>query len=96
MAGAGQRGTTLLVRVTSLYLPPWAGGRRGGNGGDGPDSMEGVATVTAGGRVLSRTPLLATLDPSYSGAWFDPDIDRRRVSSISYQFAYWLRREMGI
>jgi hypothetical protein len=46
--------------------------------------------------MLSETPVLTTLPPSYSGAWYDPNIDRRRVSSLSYQFAYWLRREMGI
>ncbi len=95
-APRGAGGATLAVRITSLYLPPWGGGQRGGNGGEGPDSIEGVGTVTAGGRALSETPVLATLSPSYSGPWYDPDIDRRRAASLSYQFAYWLRREMGI
>ena len=96
LASRGAGGATLAVRITSLYLPPWAGGRRGGNGGEGPDSIEGVGSVTLGGRTLSETPVLATLPPSYSGTWHDPDIDRRRAASISHQFAYWLRREMGI
>ena len=95
-ASRGAGGATLAVRITSLYLPPWAGGRRGGNSGEGPDSIEGVGTVTLGGRALSETPVLATLSPSYSGTWYDPDIDLRRAASLSYQFAYWLRREMGI
>ena len=96
IASRGAGGATLAVRITSLYLPPWAGGSRGGNNGEGPDSIEGVGTVTAGGRALGETPVLATLPPSYSGAWYDPEIDRRRAESLSYQFAYWLRREMGI
>lgn len=96
VAPRGQGAATLAVRISSLYLPPWAGGRRGGNGGEGPDSIEGVGTVTASGRVLSETPVLATLPPSYSGAWYEPDIDRKRITSLSYQFAYWLRREIGI
>ncbi|WP_237476602.1 hypothetical protein [Lichenibacterium dinghuense] len=96
MVGAGDRGVTLLARIHSLYLPPWAGGRRGGNGGEGPDNIEGVGIVASGSRVLSETPLYTTLDPGYSGAWYTPDITERRIASISYQFAYWLRREMGV
>lgn len=95
MVGSGDRGVTLLARVHSLYLPPWAGDRRG-NAGDGPDNIEGVGIVASGGRVLSETPLYTTLNPSYSGAWYLPDINERRIASISYQFAYWLRREMGV
>lgn len=95
MAGGG-RGAALLARVNSLYLSLYTGGRSGSGQGLGPDNIEGVGLVTSGGRVLSQTPLYTTLDPSYSGAWYLPDIDRRRIDSISYQFAYWLRREMGI
>ena len=84
----------LLVRVRSLYLVAWAGGRSGSTG-DGPDNIDGVGIVTSGGRVVSETPVYTTLDPSYSGAWYLPDIEQRRVASICYQLAYWLHREMG-
>lgn len=96
-AGRGARGATLMVRISSLFLPPYTGGGNGSGKGNGPDSLEGVGLVVAADRrVLSETPLLATLDPTYSGAWYRPDIAELRVASISYQFAYWLRREMGI
>ena len=93
--GAAGRGAALLVRVDSLYLGAYTGGRSGGAQGVGLDNIDGVGLVTTGGRVLSQTPIYTTLDPSYSGAWYLPDIDRRRIDSISYQLAYWLRREMG-
>ncbi len=93
---AGGRGAALLVRVNSLYLGFYTGGRWGGTQGVGPDNIDGVGLVTSGGRLLSQTPIYTTLDPSYSGAWYLPDIDRRRIESISHQLAYWLRREMGI
>ncbi len=93
---AGGRGAALLVRVNSLYLGFYTGGRSGGTQGVGPDNVDGVGIVTAGGRLLSQTPIYTTLDPGYSGAWYLPDIDRRRIDSISHQLAYWLRREMGI
>ena len=89
---------TLVARISSLYLVSYAGsgtfGRRGSGGGD--DSLEGVGIVTAGGRAVSQTSVLAVLDPGYSGPWYLPDIDERRLESIAYQFAWWLRREMGV
>ncbi|RYC33972.1 hypothetical protein D3273_01610 [Lichenibacterium minor] len=96
LMGGGSRGAALLVRVNSLYLGLYTGGRAGSGQGIGPDNIDGVGLVSSGGRVLSQTPIYTTLDPSYSGAWYLPDIDRRRIDSISYQLAYWLRREMGI
>jgi hypothetical protein len=94
-AGRGG-GATLLVRIDSIFLPPYTGGGSGSGKGNGPDNMSGTGIVVSGGRALSETPLLATLDSSYSGAWYQPNIDALRVASLSHQFAYWLRREMGL
>ena len=99
MAPGDAGGATLVARMSSLYLTSYAGSRDYGgrhSSGSGNDSLEGVGLVTSGGRRLSETPILAVLDPGYSGPWYLPDIDDRRVDSISHQFAWWLRREMGV
>ena len=99
MAPHAADGATLVARISSLYFVPFAGGRDYGgsnSSGSGSDSLDGVGIVTSGGRALSQTPILAILDPGYSGAWYLPNIDELRLDSISYQFAWWLRREMGV
>lgn len=92
-------GATLVARISSITLVPYVSGRSYGgrsSGGGGNDNIEGVGIVRAGGRVLTEVPVLTVLDPGYSGAWYLPDIDALRVDSICHQFAYWLRREMGV
>lgn len=99
MAPRDAGGATLVARVSSLYLSSYAGNRDyGGRHGTGAanDDLEGVGIVTSGGRVLAEVPILSVLNPGYSGAWYLPDIDRRRIESISHHFAWWLRREMGV
>lgn len=91
-------GATLSARISSLFLADYAGTRsyNGRDGGGNNDDLEGVGIVSSGGRVLAEVPILSVLDAGYSGAWYEPDIDARRVASICHHFAYWLRREMGV
>ncbi len=91
-------GATLVARISSLYLTSFVGGRAHGRRGEGSgnDSLEGVGIVSKGSGVVSETPVLSVLDPAYSGAWYLPDIDERRIDAIARHFAYWLRREMGV
>ncbi len=99
MAPRDAGAATLVARVSSLYLTAYAGTRDyGGHRGSGAgnDDLEGVGIVTAGGRVLAEVPILSVLSPGYSGSWYLPDIDLKRIDSISYHFAWWLRREMGV
>ena len=91
------RAPTLVIRIDSISLASYAGDSyRAPAGSADTDYLEGAGLVSSGGRVLSATPILSALDAGYSGAWYQPDIDRRRIASISHHFAYWLRREMGI
>lgn len=94
----GAAGATLVARISSIYLAPYAGTRsyNGRDGGGNNDNLEGVGIVSEGGQVLAQVPILSVLDAAYSGAWYQPDIDAKRVSSICHHFAWWLRREMGV
>ena len=98
LVAPGAGGATLTARISSLYLASYAGTQSYGHRSEGPnnDDLEGAGVLSSGGRVLAEVPLLAVLDAGYSGAWYLPDIDERRIASISHQFAYWLRREMGV
>lgn len=97
LAPGDPRAPTLVIRIDSISLSSYAGDRYRGRGGSAnTDYLEGAGLVSAGGRVISATPILSALDANYSGAWYLPDIDQRRIASISHHFAYWLRREMGI
>ena len=89
---------TLVVRIRSISLSDYVGSRSyGGRGGtNNVDYLEGAGIVTLGRQVVSETPVLSALDAGYSGPWYLPGIDERRVSSITQHFAYWLRREMGV
>jgi hypothetical protein len=98
MVPHGTGGATLVAKISSLYLADYTGSRayNGRNGGGGNDNLDGVGIVSSGGQVLAEVPILSVLTPSYSGAWYLPDIDQRRVVSICHHFAWWLRREMGV
>lgn len=92
-----QSPATLVARIDSFSLASYAGDDVGAFGGPtDTDYLEGAGLVVSGGRVLSTTPILSALAASYSGAWYLPDIDARRIASITHHFAYWLRREMGL
>lgn len=98
MAPRGTAGAALVARISSLYLADFVGTRSysGRDGGGNNDDLEGVGIVSSGGRTLAEVPILSVLDASYSGAWYQPDIDEKRVASICHHFAWWLRREMGV
>ncbi len=89
---------TLVARIHSISLSDYVGSRSyGGRGGSkNIDYLEGTGVVTRNGHDVSETPILSALDAGYSGPWYLPGIDERRVASITHHFAYWLRREMGI
>ncbi len=85
----------LVARVSAVYLSSYGGGVPLDQFGQ-QDSIEGDGLVVAGGRTLSTTHVLTELSPGYSGAYYTEGIDRIRLASIAHQFAYWLRREMGV
>ena len=97
IVAAGARGLPVLVaRIDTLYLPGYADTDPGMVYSLQQDTMSGAGVVVAGRAVQSSTPLHVNLPPSYSGTWYLPDIDTRRIDSLCYQFAYWLRREMQL
>ena len=98
MAPGDKTAPSLVVRIRSLSLSDDVGSRSygGRDGTKNVDYLEGAGVVTMNGHVVSETPVLSALDAGYSGPWYLPGIDERRVSSITQHFAYWLRREMGV
>ena len=95
LAPGDVRAPTLVVRIDSISLGSFTDNTIATEGNN-KDYLEGAGIVSANGRVLSTTPVLSVLNPGYSGAWYAPGIDERRVQSISHHFASWLRREMGL
>lgn len=90
------RDPLLTARVTSLYFQIYSGADLRDLGFGSNDNISGDGIVSAGGRVLSSTHVLTELSPSYSGAYYTQGIDDARLTNISFQFVYWLRREMGL
>jgi hypothetical protein len=86
----------LVARIDTLSLTGLADTRPGTLYSMQQDTMSGAGLVVAGQTVLSVTPLHVNLPPGFSGTWYLPDIDVRRIDSLCYQFAYWLRREMQL
>jgi hypothetical protein len=103
--GAPRSGPRLVVRMTSITLSSNVfngaiatrrGSRLRGTG-DLPeaDYLEGEALVVGrNGAILSRTPMLARLDANSGGVWNAPDNEARRLKALSYQYAWWLRRQV--
>lgn len=95
----------LVVRLTTLLMPSFTGADAlgggggmfgGGSGGVPHDYLEGEALIVgSGGGILARYPLLTNLPSSYSGPWYDPQIDRKRLLSLSAAFASWVRRRFA-
>ena len=98
MAPGDKAAPSLVVRIRSISLSDYAGSRSygGRDGTKNVDYLEGAGVVTMSGHVVSETPVLSALDAGYSGPWYLPGIDERRVASITQHFAYWLRREMAV
>lgn len=98
LAPALQRGGSAILTVTvnSINLPSYAGGGGGGKWGDGGssnDNLDSVATLTdRRGAVIATYPILSTQSSGYAGAWYLPDIDRRRIESLLQNNAGWIRR----
>ena len=96
LAPADARASSLTIRIDSITLASYADNAPAFGGMGNTDYLEGAGIVSSGGHVVSTTPVLSALDASYSGAWYQPDIDRKRIVSLSHHFAYWLRRQMGL
>ena len=90
-----RRAPTLVARIDILFLSSLRDSPAFGFASSSMDSLVG-AGVVLGASGPSVTPLRVTLPASYSGASYLPDIDARRIDSLCYQFAYWLRREMNL
>lgn len=89
----GGRGATLLVSVTGLYLTSYAGGQAVTLGNDTLESE--ARLIGADGSEIARYPILAIVAPSSGGAWYRPDVDRRRVEALVASNAQWIRRALG-
>lgn len=97
LAKGDRRAPVLVARIDRLYLSSYADAPSVGFSSFGNmDSMEGAGVVLAGRQALSTTPLRVTLPAGYSGAYYLPDIDQRRIVSLCESFASWLRREMNL
>ena len=87
------RGVTLQVTVTGLYLTSYAGGQAATLGND---TLESEAVLLGpDGREIARYPIMSIMAPSFSGAWYLPDIDQRRIDALVANNARWIRRAVG-
>ncbi|MCW6511147.1 hypothetical protein [Lichenifustis flavocetrariae] len=93
---ASHQAPLLVARIDTLYLSGYADAISPGAALQSLDSMDGAGLVVMGRQVQASTRLHVTLPASYSGAYYLPDIDARRIDSLCTQFAYWLRREMQL
>jgi len=88
------RGATLQVTVTGLYLTSYAGGAAATLGNDTLESE--AVLIGSDGREIARYPILAIMAPSFGGAWYRPDVNKRRVEALVGSNAQWIRRAVGI
>ena len=96
LAPGEKRLPTLVARIDTLFLSSFGETRAPGIDSLGTmDSMEGAGLVVVGRKTISITPLRVTLPASYSGAYYLPDIDQKRIDSLCFSFASWLGREMA-
>jgi hypothetical protein len=80
----------LAVHIQSIYLTSYVDTRQPQAN---VDWMEGSAALIGPGHQLTGPyPLLVNVPAAYSGAWYLPDIDTRRIDYLCYVFAQWLRR----
>lgn len=88
-------GPRLVVRITGLSMPAYAGGgvSRFGFSGTPNDYLDGEALVLGPrGQILVRHPQLSALPANSGGAWYDPASEGRRVQALAAHYAGWLRR----
>jgi hypothetical protein len=90
MAPGHPNGATLSVRVDAIYL--------GGGGPGDPDRMRGAATLSGGGGAARQTSLRATA--TYIASPVDQTLVEQamqgRVQALSADFAYRLKRKLGL
>lgn len=93
LRNAGRGDATLLVSVTGLYLTSYAGGQAATLGND---TLESEAVLLGpDGREIARYPIMSIMAPSFSGAWYLPDINQRRIDALVANNAQWIRRALG-
>ena len=90
---ANRGGATLQVTVTGLYLTSYAGGQAVTLGNDTLESE--ARLIGADGSEIARYPIMSIMAPSFSGAWYLPDIDQRRIDALVANNAQWIRRAVG-
>jgi hypothetical protein len=90
LAPGNRHAAVLLVRIDSLSFTSYV---------DTADPKADVDWMSGAGRLigpgnqlLGDYPLTINLPASYSGAWYLPDIDERRLDSLCQAFSQWLRR----
>jgi hypothetical protein len=91
----GIRGApALAVQIRSMSLGSHVGGDGSSwrLGGGASDYLDGEAVVLQGSQVMLRHPQLLTLPAS--GAWYDPDNERRRAVALCDGYASWLARSI--
>jgi hypothetical protein len=91
----GIRGApALAVQIRSMSLGSHVGGDGSSwrLGGGASDYLDGEAVVSQGSRVMLRHPQLLTL--AASGAWYDPENERRRAVALCDAYASWLARSI--
>lgn len=96
-----QRGGGAIVRIDVVSMTGYAGGGWGstqgrgyGIGGGSDDSIAGEVILTDGhGRVVSRFPMHNALAPDSGGAWYDPNVDARRLNALATHWAQWAVRQ---
>ncbi|HEV2511246.1 hypothetical protein [Bosea sp. (in: a-proteobacteria)] len=93
LRNAGRGDATLLVSVTGLYLTSYAGGQAATLGNDTLESE--AVLIGPDGREIARYPIMSIMAPSFSGAWYLPDINRRRIDALVANNAQWIRRTLG-
>ncbi len=93
LRSAARHSATLHVTVTGLYLTSYAGGQSATLGNDTLESE--AVLVGTDGRELARYPVMSIMAPSFSGAWYLPDINQRRIDALVANNAQWIRRALG-
>jgi hypothetical protein len=95
-----RRAPVLLVRLSGVLLSTnFSGGgdnssRRPHEGGGSSDYLEGVGLIVDGrGGVIASYPMLSALAAGSSGAaWYDPQLQQRRMVALAGNYAQWMRR----
>lgn len=90
-----------IVRIDTVSMSGYAGGGWGsrsghgyGSGSGSDDSIAGeIIRTDAQGRVISRFPMHNALAPDSGGAWYNPDVDARRLDALATHWAQWAVRQ---